>query len=120
MTREPRGKSATAEAAETEEERRGLRPLQLVCLLGAFASTMIALLAFDEPWLELIVVAMGFVVVLVLDAIWRGLTTGKLPYRQQLIDGAREPKLFAVMLLFYVFMAGSMVYFSVDLWTSEL
>jgi hypothetical protein len=108
------------ETDAADDEPRGLRPLQVVCLLGAFISIMVLLLAFDEPRLDLIIIPCGFVVVLVLDAIWRGLTTGKLPYRQQLIDGAREPKLFAVMILFYLFMAGTLVYLGVDLWLTEL
>ncbi|MEZ4384940.1 MAG: hypothetical protein R3A79_26660 [Nannocystaceae bacterium] len=114
MTRRAPGDASATEPAP------GLRPLQIVCLLGAFTSVMVAFLAFDEPSIKGFVVALAFVAVLVLHAMWRGLTTGELPYRHSLIDGAREPWFFFTVLVFYAFLIGMMIYISVDLLAREL
>ncbi len=106
----------TFEDPESEPERVGVRPLQVVCVVGVFASALIGVLAFDEVSLRVIVLCLGFAVVLVLDALWRGLRTGKLAYRGALIDGVRDPLAYFGMILFYLAMVGLMIYYGVDLW----
>ena len=105
---------------EPEPERPRIRPLQIICLVGFFVSTLIALLAYEEPSLRLLTLGMGFVVVLLGNTLWRGLRTGKLVYRGTLIDGVREPLAYFGMTLFYLVMLGLMIYYGVELWRIEM
>ena len=98
---------------------RGIRPLQVVCLIGGALALAGALFAFDEVSFELVVVALGFAAIIIADTLWRGLWTGKLPFRSQLVDSSQEPGSFVFLLLFYLAMLGGLVYFAVDLLMAE-
>ena len=90
--------------------------MQVICILGVFAAALIGVLAFDEVSLKAVVVSLGFAVILLSNALWRGLRSGKLAYRGTLIDGVQEPFAYFGMALFYLVMIGVMIYFGVDLW----
>ena len=102
-----------------EDEPGGLRPLQIVCIVGVFASALAGVLAFDEVSIKAVVASLCFAIILVADNLWRGLRTGKLALRGGLIDGATEPVAYFGAALLYLGMIGAMIYLGVDLLMSE-
>jgi len=118
----PRGlnrRSFVDPEAEEAEEAEGLRPIHVICVVGAFAAALVSLYAFDEVSLRGTVVSLGFAFVLLVNTLWRGLRTGKLVFRGSLIDGTKEPISYFGMVLFYFVMACCMIYFAIDLWFIE-
>ncbi len=94
--------------------KTGLRPFQLLCIIGAFGFIMAGLLLFEEPDLRYLFTGVMCVFVLVLGTVLRGVVTGVLPFKGTRYVYSEQPLGYMFALLFYTAMCGLMLYISVS------